>query len=332
MARRPSIAVLSLGGTIGARVDHRGSGATLDAGADDLVAEIPVLGEIADLEARTVVSTMSADLGVVDVVDLAGTIRGLVDRGVDGIVLTQGTDTLEETAYLLDLLLLTDVPVVVTGAMRNRGRPGADGPANLVAAVRVAADASARGLGVLVVLDDLILLARHAHKAHTSATGAFSAAGAGPIGFVVEDRVRITMRPSARSPHVPVTPGTPLASVELVTLSLGTDDRLLRVVPDLGRDGLVVAAYGAGHVPARLVPVLAELAARMPVVFSSRTGAGELYRKTGDYPGSEQDLLANGLVSAVKLDPLKARLLLVLALTSGVPVEGLATTFELASS
>ncbi|KQX76306.1 asparaginase [Aeromicrobium sp. Root472D3] len=331
MTRLPSIAVLSLGGTIGARVDHRGSGATLDAGAHDLVAGIPVLGEIADLEARTVVSTMSADLDIVDVVDLADRIGRLVEGGTEGVVVTQGTDTLEETAYLLDLLLAVDVPVVVTGAMRNRGRPGEDGPGNLVTAVRVAAAGSARGLGVLVVLDDVVLLARHAHKAHTSATGAFAAAGAGPIGFVVEDRVRITVRPTARSPHVPIAAGAPIASVELVTLTLGADDRLLRAVPGLGHDGLVVATYGAGHVPARLVPALADLADRMPVVFSSRTGAGELYRRTGDYPGSEQDLLSHGLVSAVGLDPLKARLLLTLLLTSGSPVGRLPDVFEAAS-
>lgn len=331
MTSRPTVAVLALGGTIAARVDHRGSGSTLEAGADDLVASIPVLAEIADIRARTVARTMSADLRIEDVVDLAATINQLVADGVDGIVVTQGTDTLEETGYLLDLLLAVDAPVVLTGAMRNLGRPGEDGPANLVAAVKIAADPQARGLGVLVTLDDTILLARHAQKTHTSSTGAFTAPAAGPVGFIVEDRVRIPLRPASRSPHLPLTPDDPLARVALLTLSLGVDDLLLRETARLSYAGLVVAAYGAGHVPGRLVPVLAEIAEQMPVVFASRAGGGELYRQTGAYPGSEQDLLAHGLVSAVGLDPLKARLLLTVLLSAGTPIDQIASTFEAAS-
>jgi L-asparaginase len=275
---------------------------------------------------------MSADLVIDDVVELAQAIATLVDDGIDGIVVTQGTDTLEETAYLLDLLLAVDVPVVVTGAMRNRGRPGEDGPANLVTAVRIAAAGEARAMGVLVALDDTVLLARHARKSHTSATGAFTAAGAGPVGHVVEDRVRIPLRPASRSPHLPVPAATAIASVALLTLPLGADDRMLREVPRMGYDGLVVATYGAGHVAKRLVPALADVASRVPVVFASRTGAGELYRQTGAYPGSETDLLRHGLISAVGLDPLKARLVLTLLLTAGGPHGAFAAVFEAASS
>lgn len=315
----PRVALLSLGGTIATPVDgSAGLGA-------DAQASVPGLDDVATVLPRTVTTAMSAGLRFETLRRLAEEIEALTD--VDGVVVTQGTDTLEETAYLLDLLLAGPRPVVVTGAMRNPGRPGADGPANLVAAVRVAASPDARDLGVLVVLDDVVHLARSVRKAHTSATGAFRSAPVGPVGYVVEDRVRLPLLPRHRSPHLPLPGDAPIARVALLTSVLDHDAGLLTAVADQGYDGLVVAAFGAGHVDESLVPALADVARRIPVVLASRTGAGELYQHTGAYPGSERDLLARGLIPAVALDAVKARILLTLLLTRGATPAEMSETF-----
>jgi L-asparaginase len=328
----PKIALLSLGGTIASRVDAQGRGAALTFDATDLLAALPMLSEIADVSPRPFRMEMSSNLALGDITALAGQIIMLAESGVDGVVVTQGTDTIEETAYLLDLLITLDIPVVVTGAMRNPGKPGEDGPANLVGAIRVAAHPEARGCGVLVMLDDTIHLARFVRKTHTSATGAFASPSLGPIGYLVEDRVRIPLRPRRRSLHFAVPVDQELPEVGLLTLSLGNEERLVRSVVSAGYRGLVIEAFGAGHVAARTVAGLAELTPQMPVVFASRTGAGELYQYLGHYPGSEGDLLARGLIGAVGLDGLKARLLLILLLATGASRDEMIAAFDDAST
>ncbi len=332
MPAHPRIAVVMVGGTIAARVDRAGRGATLELKAEDLVAGLPWLADIADVASRTFSMAMSADLRLGDVRDLAHAIAAIVGEGFDGVVVAQGTDTIEETAYLLDLMRPPGVPVVVTGAMRNPGKPGDDGPANLVAALRVAAAPEAQAMGVLVVMDDVIHLARFVRKMHTSATGSFASPLAGPVGYLVENRVRLPLKPRARSPQFTIAGDTALPDVALLTMSSGNDERLLSRVAEAEYHGLVVEAFGAGHVAARVVPVLEQIAARIPVVFASRTGTGELYRHSASYPGSEGDLLARGLISAVALDGPKARILLTLLLATGADRTAIAAAFEMASS
>jgi len=290
-----------------------------------------MLREIAEIEARRFRMVGSANLTLADMLELAAEISRLSAAGIDGVVVTQGTDTLEETSYALDLLLPPGVRVVVTGAMRNPGLPGEDGPANLVAAVRLAASAEALGLGVLVVLDDTIHLARFVRKTHATATGAFTSARVGPIGYMVEDRVRLLLQPRHPSRHFAVAPRDDLPDVALLTLSLGNDERLIDSVAPAGYRGLVIEAFGAGHVAERTLPRLEKLARRMPVVFATRTGSGELFRSTGTYPGSEGDLMARGLIPAVGLDGRKARILLTLLLATDTPPAEMASAFENAS-
>nr|WP_240189157.1 asparaginase [Nakamurella flavida] len=325
----PRIAVLSLGGTITTPAE-RPDGARPPLTAADLVSAIPELATVADVRPVVAGARMSADLRATDIAEVARWIDGARRDGIDGVVVTQGTDTLEESAYLLDLLSPGDTPVVVTGAMRNPGRPGSDGQANLLAAVRTAAHPGAVGLGVLVVLDDVVHLARAVRKTHTTATGAFVSTP-GPIGSVVEDRVRLGLRPTRRSPVYVWPEQVRPAAVPLVQHCFDDDDRLLRSVGDSGADGLVLAVLGAGHVGARLLPVIDDLVARMPVVMASRTGSGDLNRISAGYPGSERDLLGRGVVSAGALDPLKARILLMSHLTAGAPLPTLAAAYEQAS-
>ncbi|MEU0404265.1 asparaginase [Streptomyces sp. NPDC006197] len=300
------VTVFTLGGTISAR----GGDAARMTGQEVLAG----LGAPEDVVLRDFRRVPSSTLSFEDLAALADEVRQAVADG-SGVVVVQGTDTLEETAFLLDLLCTTEQPIAVTGAMRRPDLPGADGPANLAAALAVAADPACRDLGVLVVLADEIHAARLARKTHTTSIATFASPGAGPLGTVVEGRPRILLRPAVPAALCPLTLD-PSVRVALVTLSLGDRGELLDAVDDRFQ-GLVVAAFGGGHAPAPLVEPLAELARRIPVVLASRTGGGATLTDTYRSPGSEHDLLHHGLIPAGPLDPAKARILLHTLISSG---------------
>ncbi|WP_189875359.1 asparaginase [Streptomyces bluensis] len=304
-----TVAVYSLGGTIAMTADPVTGGVVPALSAHDLFAAIPGLDERGiELRVRDFRRVPGASLTFDDLTELGGAIDKTLDGGdVDGIVITQGTDTIEETAFFLDLRHGHDQPVVVTGAMRNPTMAGPDGPANLYAAVIAAADPRLRGAGVLVVLNDEVHAARHVRKAHTTSPAAFTSPGAGPIGRVAEDLVRLVSPPPRRLGVLK--PPSREVRVGLYTVSLGDDGTLLAMWD--GRcDGLVVAAFGVGHVPQRLVETLEHLASRIPVVLASRIGNGPVLTGTYGFPGSEKDLIGRGLIPASDLGPYQARLLL----------------------
>jgi L-asparaginase len=343
------VALFTLGGTIAST--HAAGGVTPQLTGADLLTSVPGLDRAgAELEVHDFRQVPSSSLTVADIFGLARAIRDrtaaaaaaavavAAGTGADGVVVSQGTDTIEETAFLLDLLYDGDAPVVFTGAMRNPTLAGADGPANLLAAVTVAASPQARGLGCVVVFGDEIHAARFVQKAHTTSVTAFISPPAGPLGVVVEGRAVVLTRPGRRPalPHLrpprpprpPQTAGEPGRDVRtgLVTMVLGDDGALLEAAA--GRfDGLVVAGYGAGHVPAAVVDQLGGLAQRIPVVLASRTGAGMVLARTYAYPGSELDLRDRGLIGAGFLDPLKARLLLHVLLAGGAARDEIAAAF-----
>jgi len=310
---QPRIALFALGGTIA--MTGSGQGVTPELSASDLIASVPGLEGIARLEARSVSALPSVDLGFAAIAGLAGTLGEAVAAGVQGIVITQGTDMLEETAFLLDLLLDVPVPVVMTGALRNPTLAGADGPANLLAAVRVASAPEASGLGVLVVANDEIHAARYVRKGHISRPSSFISPTLGPIGWLAEDRVRIAVRPAWRRARLSWT--SPAPRVALMTIAMGMDRRDLAMLeaPDLA--GAVIAGAGSGHVPSDMVEGLEAIAERIPVILASRVGAGEVYRKTYGYAGGEIDLQRRRLIPSGALDCLKARVLLTALLASG---------------
>lgn len=324
-----SVAVVALGGTIAMTGDpSRGVRPELDATA--LLESVPGLDTLdVTIVATTLLARPSASLDVDDL-RVLGEHIARVRTEHTGIVVTQGTDTLEETAFYLDLTLPPGDPVVVTGAMRNPTLAGADGPANLLAAIQVAASEPARDLGTLVVFNDEIHAASRVRKTHTTSTSAFTSPDFGPLGRVVEGVARLHRRPC---------PGPPLelsgqhrVNVPVLTSWLGDDgsvlDALTRSPTRL--DGLVIAALGAGHLSAAFAEQVGTFVAGTgtPVVLASRTGAGPVLRNTYGFPGSERDLLARGLISAGRLDPYKARLLLALLLSDRADQNRLLATFD----
>ena len=312
----PRLLVLSLGGTITMTPSAAG-GIAPTLGAAELVAAVPGLGDVAEIEARSPFRVGSSSLTIANILAVAADIRTAFAGGAEGAVVVQGTDTIEETAFILDLVVRDTRPVVVVGAMRGPQTPGADGPANLLAAALVAASPQARGLGTLVVMNDEIHAARFVRKAHTSLTSAFVSDNAGPLGLIAEGRPRLLTRlvPVDLPPLDGV--GDDLPPVALVKIAMGEDGRLIRAVPGLGHAGLVIEGAGAGHVPAAVAEIVGEVAARIPVVLASRTLAGPAFERTYGYPGSEIDLIGRGALPGGFLTGLKARLLLTLALRAG---------------
>jgi L-asparaginase len=310
----PRVAVFSLGGTISS-TDSGGKGVEPTLTGEALVSDVPEIADVAEVSAASFRQAASGELTVDDLVELAAEIEDRIDEGASGVVVTQGTDTIEETSFVLDLLVDRDVPVVVTGAMRNPTLPGADGPANLLASIQVVASDVARGLGAMVVLNGEIHAARFVSKTHTSNPATFRSDPVGPIGWVSEGVPRVVLCPVGRH-KIALPDDARDRPVALHTVTLGDDGRLLSAIEERGYAGLVIEALGGGHVPSVMVETLEDLAGKMPVVLASRTGGGEVLRMTYGFPGSETDLLERGLIHAGPLNGLKARLFLALLLRS----------------
>lgn len=324
---RPRVDCLATGGTIASVTVPGTQGATPALDIDEIVAMVREIDEVADLRTEQVAQRASPSITFADLLTLRDEAARRVDQGSAGVVITQGTDTIEETAFALDLLWSATAPIVITGAMRGPGAPGADGPANLLAAVQVAASPAARDLGALVVFGDEIHAARYVTKAHTSSPAAFRSRQPGPLGWVTEGYPVIAAIPATRL-HLSVPSDVKIPPVALVRLVLGDDGRILTALPSLGYSGAVIEGFCGGHVAPATVPLLEELTVRMPVVLASRTGSGEVLSRTYRYPGSEIELLELGVIRAGALDGLKARVLLSLCLAAHFPQRQIATTFE----
>jgi L-asparaginase len=270
----------------------------------------------------------SASLTFGDVLDVIDAASAAVADGAIGIVLSQGTDTLEETAFLIDSLWAHDVPFVLTGAMRNPTLAGPDGPANLLAAVRVAAAPEASGRGALVVFADEIHAARFVRKAHSTSTSTFRSEDFGPIGHVVEGMPRLFATLPPRRPIIGWTRGTIDATrIALHTATLDDDAGEQLAALAGTHHGLVLAGFGVGHVPETLVPVIAELITTMPVVLTFRAGSGPVLADTYGAPGAERDLRARGVIGGGFVHPFKARVLLRLLVASGATTDQIADAF-----
>lgn len=308
------VAFIACGGTIAGHADATGRFSP-SGGAAELLQRATLTPEV-EVVAIDALSMPSRAMSPADMLGLVAMVESLAATapGIDGVVIAQGTDSLEETAYLFALTCAATVPVVLTGAMRPNVVPGSDGPANIAAAIAVATCAEAAALGPLVVMGDEIHAARWVGKVHSTRPAAFASPGFGPVGIVSEGRVRLwgpswdgaLGRPSAL-PH----------RVELLVMGSGDDGRLAEAAGSYV-DGLVIAGMGGGHVPPAAATVLVELARRMPVVLASRCTAGPVLTSTYRGIGAESDLIAAGLLPVGNLQPLKARLRLMVGLGLGL--------------
>ena len=333
---KPRIHVLALGGTIATKPDVGGV-MQMGAGADDLVKAVPLLGTLADIEAETVLRVGSHSLSFDQIHALAAKIAS---SKADSVIVTQGTDTLEETAFLLDLLVERDIPVIVTAAMRNPALTSADGPGNLLAAVRVAGDpwmrAHAKALGVMAVMLDEVYAAADVVKAHPTRVNAFASPQTGPIAALVEDRVvplslpvRDAIEAARRRLGKAVGVAQPVALLWTALDEPGhLVEAMLRAPDRLGYRGVVVGAMGGGHVPEHLADLMGRLAAAIPTVISSRAGGGPMLRHTYGGPTSEIALRKLGLIWGGRLHPLKARVLLETCLRAGLGRDTIAEVFD----
>ena len=227
----PRVGIFAMGGTI-AMAERGEHGVKPSLGADALVEAVPQLADVASIEAETFRLLPSPEVTIPDLFALADAIEQAVAAGAHGAVVTHGTDTMEESAFVLDRILTLDAPVVLTGAMRNPTLAGPDGPANLLNSVTLAAHGPARGQGVMVVMNDEIHAARYVRKAETSNPAAFRSAPAGPLGWFAEGTVRLAGRPGPRR-SIAVPRDATLAPVALLTVTLGDDGRLIE--QDAGR-------------------------------------------------------------------------------------------------
>lgn len=326
MAGKPRVALIITGGTIDSvgtdRLDlawYIEAGQRLDSG--ELLGAVPELSQIAEVHEVPFRRLPSQAISPRDWLELAAEIQRIVDDSeADGVVITHGTNTLEETAYFLNLVLKTDRPVVIVGAMRPSSGLSADGYLNLLNAVRVAADPASAGIGVLVVLNDTIHGARDVTKTATYRVETFQGRDLGPLGYADGDgRVRIYHRPAMRhttSSAFDWSEITDLPRVDVVLSYVGADATMVDAAVAAGAKGIISAGTGAGRPTPDEEKALVRAAEQGVVICQgSRVGSGRAVRSPG--------LRKRGWVATDNLVPWKAKVLLALALTKTTDPDGI---------
>lgn len=309
--RLPRVALLATGGTISMRVDPEKGGAVPRLTGEEIAEAVPGLERVAELEVREFGRFPGPHMTIERMWELRAEILRAVEAGAEGVVVTHGTDTIEETAYLLDRSLPPEVPVAVTGAMRNSSELSWDGPLNLMCAVEVAASPEARGRGTMVIMDERIVQGAEVVKTHTEESGTFQSPNWGPLGITDHGKV-LFYRESRRKPTL--TPERPVTPVDLVKIVAGADARLVEASLDSGAHGIVLEALGRGNVPPAVVPGVRRWAdAGKPVVVTSRSQRGRVL-DTYAYAGGGHELREMGAIFADHLTGQQARIELMLAL------------------
>jgi L-asparaginase len=300
------------------------SAATPQLDAEALLGGVAALAGRADVDARSVVNVPSAHLTLADQLLISREARDTARRGI-GVVVTHGTDVLEETAMLCDLLHDAEAPIVFTGAIRAASAPGADGPANLVDAVSVASSEDAAGMGVLVVFGGEIHHARCARKTDTTSLTAFSSPQTGPVGRVTEGHPTLWSR-LPRNP--PLDPPDLAKRVLIVPTVAGDDGTLAHAALATEPDGVVIGTLGAGHLAPPLLDLWAEAAERIPVVAYCRPERGVVLTGTYGYAGSERDLRGTSVIPVGFLSPQAARMKLLACVAAGLEIEEVRWAFR----
>lgn len=326
--KKPVVCVVGTGGTIASRYDAAIGGHVSAATAQDLVSMVPELRDTADIRVVEHSNINSALMDTATAFGLRDTLRKILqDDRVAGAVVTHGTATLEETAYLMDLTVGSEKPIVFTGAQRNADEKDADGPRNLQGAVMIAAHPAARGRGVLVALGSEIHAARDAVKVNPEILTCFGARDGGSVGSVTRQGVHFFALPQCRL-QLEVDHLKP--EVHIIKMGQGGSDLLFRACIAAKVDGIVVEATGGGNVNRPFYDgVCAALEAGIPVVAGLRLTSGAPHPGKG-YPGSFQSLLAKGALSSGYLSGIKARILLMVALAQTRDRDELRRIFSIA--
>lgn len=308
------------------QIDPKTGGAVPALSGAEILAKVPGLDAVANFETSDFARFPGPHMTPSKMFELAREVSAsLKNDRIDGVVITHGTDTLEETAYLHDLLLDSPKPVVFVGAMRNSSELSWDGPGNLRAAMRVAGDAEAHDLGVLVVMNDQILAAAEATKTHTEATDTFQSRDFGPLGVVDKDRVIVSRMPH---PQERITADRLEERIDLVKMSAGSDGRFVDHALNDGARGLVIEGLGRGNVTVAALPAIRRaVVAGIPVVMTSRCPRGRVL-DTYAYEGAGRQLREMGVILAGMLPSHKARIKLMLALGADWEIARIRQSFE----
>ena len=319
------IVLISTGGTIAMRFDQAKQGLVPAVSGAELIEAVPELSAELPLEVVEFANIPSPHMTPRRMLALANEVDSLA-AGDDtvGIVITHGTDTMEETAYLLSLTLTTTKPVALTAAMRSGGETSADGPKNILTAVRTVSDKAASEMGVVVVMNEEIHSARTVTKTHSANPHAFTSPAWGPLGYADEDRIIWHCRPLRRE-HIPT--DALAEDVYLVKMATGQDDLLLRCLIEKRVSGIVIEGFGRGNIPpACRQAVIDAMDAGIPVVLTTRVHAGRVLNIYG-YEGGAADLKRHGIILAGDLPAQKARLKLMCALASTTDRDELRSCF-----
>lgn len=321
------IVIIATGGTIASRRNLNTS--KLSSGViagQELIDLIPDLGPDVTVEVKNLFGVPSSFLDLTKMLELAKRIeQHLGAPDVKGVVVTHGTDTLEESVYLADLVVSSDKPVVFTGSQRGPLELGSDGISNLRDAIRVAACDRSRDKGVLVVFNEEIHPAAHVVKTDAYKLETFKSVLTGPIGYVDEKNVHYHSVP-IRKPHFSIQEIG--ARVDLIKIVAGMDGSFITSAIERGVDGIVIEGFGRGHVPPLMVPAIKDaIAAGITVVVTSRCGKG-FVRDVYDFEGGMSDLLAKGVIAAAGLPGTKARILLVVVLSQTRNVDDIRSHFS----
>lgn len=320
-----TVTVLGTGGTIASTPGE--GGATPELRTADLLDAVPEIEAHAAVEAAQIAQTPSFDMDFGTLARVGRAVREAAADGADGVVITHGTDTMEESAYYLDLTLDLDVPVVLTGAQRRPDEPSPDGPSNLLTAVRAASHDAFRGTGgVYVAFNEDLHAARDVRKLHASKVDAFASPGTGPVAAFSRRGARVLREPGSYSRTLPAR--APEAVVRTVATGIGADGREIGWALDEGADGIVLEGTGLGNATSAIGEAVADAVDQgVPVLVASRCVAGSTAPVYGT-PGGGETLRDRGAVHAGSLSAAKARIALSLLLEETTDPDAVREFFE----
>ena len=315
---KPVVQLIATGGTIAMKIDPVKNAPVPAISGDDLIAIVPEVADYAKIEVNNLSNVPSDYMDPPRWIELTKAVDAALQRPeVSGVIVSHGTDTLEETAFWLDLTVKSEKPVVVIGAQRNASSSDFDGPRNLLNAVRIATDEQAKGMGTVLAMNNQINAARHVTKTHTANVETFKSGDYGFLGEVYPDRVIFARKPLHRQ-HIEITADT-MPKVEIVAMYGGADGSLLRSAVDQGAKGIVIQALGMGNMNKPMFEAVKyALGKNVPVVISTRVYNGRVMANYG-FEGGGKTTADAGAVMAGNLSPQKARILLMLLMQGGTP-------------